>query len=188
MNRREDLHLQEITGDAALLAAVYRLRVLAWCTQVALPEAMTEWTDDFDAVARHWAFLHQGQPVAAGRVSVHGALADIPDAECYEGVFATPPPAPIASLNRLIVHPDWRGLGLPRALDAVRVLAAEQMGARCVVGATGSVSENRKRIEQLADSGFEVIGECRPFGEGVLAFANELPPLAIFCHLPRPIP
>ena len=184
MTRRDTPHLQEITGDAALLAAVYRLRMLAWRTQVALPEAMTEWTDGFDAVARHWAFLHQGQPVAAGRVSVHGALADIPDAETYEGVFTTPPPAPIASLNRLIVHPDWRGLGLPRVLDAVRVQAAEQMGAQCVVGATGSVQGNRVRIEQLAETGFVIagLGVCST----ISPIPDMEPPTIIICHLPRP--
>jgi hypothetical protein len=42
----------------------------------------------------------------------------VPDASIYEGVFSEPPPGPIASFNRLVVHPAYRGAGLSREFDS----------------------------------------------------------------------
>ena len=98
--------------DETLLREIGRLRVAAWETETSRAAEMDIWLDEFDRSARHWVVFCEGMPVAAARLSVHASLAEVPDAESYADVFTQPPPAPIASLNRLVVHPSARGAGL----------------------------------------------------------------------------
>ena len=94
--------------DRPLLEKIGRLRVLAWSTVI--PDAAAKvgdcWLDEYELEARHWCIFHDGEPVAAARMSVHQRNEDVPDAEVYEGVFAEPLAAPIASINRLVTHPE----------------------------------------------------------------------------------
>jgi GNAT superfamily N-acetyltransferase len=157
--------------DEALLRQIGRLRVEAWETETSKASEMESWVDGFDRVARHWVVFREGVPVAAARLSVHGSLAEVPDAESYAGVFAQAPEGPIASFNRLVVHPSARGAGLSKRLDLLRLDAAESSGCRSVVLSTAS---GPRRIHQLAGWGFELAGYGPRF---------QKPPL---CHLPRP--
>src|SRR5207245_876274 len=120
--------------DRPLLEKIGRLRVRAWAKFVPAVAAKTDcWLDKFELAARHWVIYHDGEPVAAARMSVHQQLEGVPDAEVYKGVFAEKLPAPIASFNRLVVHPEFRGRGLPTALDLVRIQAASASGCRCCI-------------------------------------------------------
>ncbi|RFC41737.1 MAG: hypothetical protein DVB28_002213 [Verrucomicrobia bacterium] len=157
--------------DADLLAKVGRLRVEAWETETARAAERSVWVDEFERVAWHWVVFRDGLPVAAARLSLHDALTEVPDSESYAGVFSTPPETPIASLNRLVVHPSARGNGLSRQLDLVRIEAAERLGARVAILSTAS---GQRRVAQLVDLGFVFVG----YGP---TFKN--PPL---CHLPAP--
>ena len=152
-----DLVLREISAsDKRMLEQIGRLRVRAWATEVPEVSRTAVWLDEADATARHWIVVLDSVLVGSGRMSIHATLADVPDAGEYEGVFPVPPPTPVASLNRLVVAPEARGLGLSRRLDLARLEAAEDAGCKSVVGATSS---GHRRIEQLESLGFVVIGD-----------------------------
>ena len=168
--------------DRLLLEQIGRLRVRAWATHspIAL-EHPDGWLDQFNLSARHWVIFDNETPIAAARFSVHHELCTVPDASFFDGVFAVAPPAPIASFNRLVVHPDYRGAALSRELDQIRVAAAIGAGCRSAIGETPS---GPSRVAQLKSLGFQVIGPSRPYpngyflnGHGVVLF-RELTPRA----------
>jgi len=166
--------------DDRLLAEIGRLRVRAWSTETAAAEAMGSWLDEFDGAAAHWVVFDGGKLVAAARLSIHLDLAKVPDAESYEGVFREPPVGPIASLNRLVVDPSARGLGLSKRLDLVRLQAAEAYGCRSAILSTAS---GPHRVRQLIGWGFEAVG-CGPrFQKPPLCYLPA--PMVLVCRLPR---
>lgn len=148
--------------SSSQMEEIYRLRVEAWRGQSRLSSGMTHWVDEVDAVARQWAIVHHGVVVGAIRMSLHESLAQLPSAEVYVGVLPSALPPPIASYNRLVVHPDHRGHGLSRVLDLVCLEAARAAGASALVGATGSVEANRRRIEAMKRLGFQELGLGHP--------------------------
>ena len=166
--------------DEALLCQIGRLRIEAWETETSKAADMTNWLDEFDHTARHWVVFRQGVPVAAARLSVHKRLTEAPDAESYAGVFAEAPQGPIASFNRLVVHPSARGAGLSKRLDLVRLDVAEKIGCRSVVLSTAS---GPKRVKQLIGWGFELAGYGPRFHKPPLCYLP--PPAVLLCQLPR---
>ena len=143
--------------NRTLLEKVGRLRVLAWST--ALPEEALRvgcWLDEFELVARHWCIFRDGEPVAAARISFHDRLEDVPDAPVYDGLGLTLTP-PIASFNRLVIHPDCRGQRFSRKLDAVRLAICGD--AVCCVAHTEDIA---RRVRQLETLGFEKVGGLVP--------------------------
>ena len=164
----DDLELVEVSSPAAL-ELIGRLRVHAWRTEIQIPVHTTVWLESADFGARHWAFMRHGTPVAAARLTIHDSLADVPDAEVYSGVFQCPPPPPIASLNRLVVAPEFRGRHLAAPLDRVRLDAAILAGCHSAIGAT---SASERRISPLESLGFSVIGLGQPYAAGFLKAAK----------------
>ncbi|MDB6151777.1 MAG: hypothetical protein JWL90_230 [Chthoniobacteraceae bacterium] len=168
----------EIPPD--LLQQIGRLRVEAWETETARAAEMISWVDRFDHAARHWVVFAGTLPVAAARLSIHQALADVPDAESYAGVFPQTPTPPIASFNRLVVHPSARGAGLSKKLDMIRLQAAEQAGCRSAILSTAS---GPARVRQLTRLGFELIGFGPRFQTPPLCYLPA--PAVLLCRLPH---
>jgi len=168
------------TLDEGLLCQIGRLRVEAWQTEVARAGEMPTWLDDCDQTAHHWVVFREDIPIAAARLSIHRSLAEVPDAESYVGLFADLPVAPIASLNRLVVHPSARGAGLSKQLDLVRLAAAERVGCRSVIVSTAS---GPRRVGQLMALGFAVVGIGPRFLRPPLCHMP--PPVVLLCRLPR---
>lgn len=179
---RERLRLIEFApSDSAILEKVGRLRVVAWATELSSAPEVGSWLDAFDGVARHWAFLDGVEPVASARMTVHAALSDVPNPEDFLGLLAEPLPAPIASINRLVVHPDYRGLGLGSSLDDLRLRAAEESGCGCVIGSTPS---GDRRVAQLVSRGFRLLGSTGAANASQLL--RSMPPsVALVCFFPR---
>lgn len=152
--------------DPALLEDIYRLRVDVWrAAGEDVPGASTDgrWRDAHDAHARHVAFVEDGRPIAAGRFCVHRSLAEVPDAETYASLRAELA-APVASLNRLVVHPSAQGRGLSTDLDLWRIVAAASAGCRTVIACAG-----KGRDRSLLRRGFRPLGAADHFlGEGLL--------------------
>ena len=175
MELREFSHL-----DEDLLEKIGALRVEAWKSEAPSAAEMGTWVDAFDETARHWAVFDHGVLLASARLTTHGSLAEVPDAEAYLGMFREPPAAPVASLNRLVVHPSARGQGLSKRLDLVRLEAAENLGCQSVILSTAS---GTYRVRQLIGWGFELIGTGAPFQKPPLC---DLPPPAVLlCRRPR---
>jgi hypothetical protein len=175
-----ELQLREVrASDWAMIEQIGQLRVRAWQTELAGACTMSSCLDEFDRIARHWVFFSDGEPVAAARLSIHATIDELPEQEGYAGVFQNPPPSPIASLNRLVVDPTVRGVGLSERLDAIRLDAAEEAGCRCAVGATDS---GERRIRQMVRMGFEVVGLGKQFNSPL---NHGCRPAVLMCFLPR---
>lgn len=126
-----NLHPQEVTDNSPLMEQVYKdLRLAAWRGEPRMVETLSYWKDEIDATARHWVIVDAGEAIAAARLSFHHSIEDLPDAEILAGICRTLP-TPIASLNRLVVHPDYRRRGYGTRLDKIRLEAAEQ--CKCAI-------------------------------------------------------
>jgi GNAT superfamily N-acetyltransferase len=164
--------------DRKLLDQVGRLRVAAWAPFKNRGDSRTGcWLDAFELSARHWVIFDNSTPVAAARLSVHQALDEVPDASIFTGVFAAPPPSPIGSFNRLVVHPAYRGMGLSRPFDRIRLEAAIAQACRSAIVETHS---GPKRVAQLNALGFQVFGPSRPYPGGHF---SEGPGIVLFREL-----
>ena len=121
--------------DPATLEAIYRLRVEVWRETAhvsAVAFADGRWCDAVDATAVHWAISSGGDLVAAGRLSVHERLADVPDAEEY-GAVGLRLAGPIAAPAHFVVAARARGHGLTGRLREVWLDAARAAGSRFAV-------------------------------------------------------
>jgi GNAT superfamily N-acetyltransferase len=148
-----DLDLREIT-DTPHVPETFRLRYEVWDSEALLRpqvKAARLITDEHDAHARHWAVFHDGVMHAAARMCIHDVQAATPDAAAFLKETLS---APIATLNRLIVHPRFRNLGAAAALDDCRISAARRDGAKCVVGTFPA-----SRIASLERLGFRLTGQ-----------------------------
>ncbi len=141
------------------MRAIGELRVRAWATEIPEVVAMKCWLDEFDGGARHWAAFDGGKIIAGARMSIHSDIAEVPEAAVYTGFFHDPLPAPIASINRLVVDPSYRGKGLGTKLDLIRVDAAVSANCGCVIGETPS---GERRVKQLESIGFSRAGAGPP--------------------------
>lgn len=79
----------ERVTDPPTLDAIYRLRVDVWReTGISSASAFPDgrWCDAPDADSIHWGVHHDGELVAAMRLSMHERLTDVPDVEEYLAV------------------------------------------------------------------------------------------------------
>jgi GNAT superfamily N-acetyltransferase len=177
------MDLVEVTGNETLLKQIYSLRIEAWCMSVDLPMDIIECHDSYDDEGRHWALVENNEVLAAARLTLHSDLKEVPELGTYRDFKSMMPAGPYGSFNRLIVKPSHRGKGLARRLDAVRIDAARAAGVAVVIGATGSVAGNRRRISQLIDAGFRVLGDGQPFEGGTAQYLNQQKPVIMICEL-----
>ena len=148
-----DLDLREITNTSHV-SETFRLRyeVLA-LEALLLPHVRLAGliTDGHDAHARHWAVFRSGIMIAAARMCTHDTQTATPDAAAF---LKETLPAPIATLNRLVVDPGSRGQGIAAHLDDCRISAARLAGAKWVVGTLPA-----SRIASLERLGFRRTGQ-----------------------------
>ena len=170
------------------LERIYMARVQAWREREPEFPVMSRWSDahDLSAEAMHWAVFDGDTLAAAARLTVHAALADIPNAEVYAGVMSDDLPGPIGALARLFVLQRYAGRGLSRALDLARIEAARYAGCRCVIGAT---LDGKARVREMQEIGFQVISRANRYTSGPLAALQEIdggrrrPEVALLCCL-----
>ncbi len=146
-----------VVDTSALLGQVGRLRVLAWKADGELPSIAPKsdtWLDDHDLHAVNWAVMCDGRPVAAARMCVHYNAVDVPDLVSVAG-FEASLPMPVAAFTRLVIDPQYRGLGLSSQLDNLRLEAAQSKGC----GSAFAVTHLPRRMQQLCQSGFRSLGE-----------------------------
>lgn len=161
-----------------LLQRIGALRVQAWTTEHPQAATMTEWLDGIDPRAWHWVIFDGDQMVAAARLSIHTSLCDLPDCKVYSDLLVAPPPAPMASLNRLVVHPSARGEGLSNRIDESRLCFARERGCRSIVCSV----PRPERARRLRERGFAVIGMGRPYPDPPGCYGP--PPLIMVLTLP----
>ena len=148
-----DIEVREITGTQHV-CETFRLRFEVWNAETPLRAHVREIgliTDEHDVHSRHWAAFLDCQLVAAARMCIHGTQDETPDGPAFDGMSLPPP---VATLNRLIVHPSARSRGLATSLDKCRIAAARAGGAMCVVGTFPP-----SRVAGLERNGFRLLGQ-----------------------------
>src|SRR5262249_4286858 len=137
------------------LAEIGNLRHQVWTyEQVAIPDFQhcrsNCWIEDldFNPNTRHVAVFDGDRIIAAARISIHETFSSIPDA-AFMGDLAERFVFPVASLNRMVVHPRYRHLGIGGAMDRKRLKIAKDLGARYAVAVAVGMSrcETLKKLE-----------------------------------------
>lgn len=152
-------HSPIVVRDARTLLQIQELRRLAWASTGEVPNFISSsdiLTNEHDVHGLHWAVMHQGEPIAAARMCVHDSASSMPDPEALYG-YTDQIPTPCAALTRLVVHPDFRRLGLSKVLDRIRMGHASLQGCKALV----SVTEAVPRIKHLERLGFTHLGTTR---------------------------
>jgi hypothetical protein len=148
-----DVQVREITGTEHV-PLTFRLRYDVWSEVLEVkPEfhAQRLISDEHDEHAQHWAAFDGDTVVASARMCIHEKQEDTPDGCIFRETHL---PTPIATINRLIVHRNWRGRGISRQFDAYRIQSARNGKARCLLA-----SASGTRIVSLQRSGFKLT-EC----------------------------
>src|SRR3984885_11160171 len=135
---------------ASEIAASQRLRYEVWSgegVELRQPEAGTI-ADSHDDHAMHWGAFDGTRLVGAARLCLHETVAEAPDGDLFTGLNI---PAPIASMNRLVVIKSHRGHGVGKQLDQVRIQQGKASGAQTIIVAP-VISPSRKH--SLETQGF----------------------------------
>lgn len=151
-------HVEIVTSDA-VLKEIAKLRTVAWLANGELPSFIANQdilNDEHDKHAVHFAVMHEGHPVAAGRICIHATAQEESDPESLQG-YEEMLASPIATLSRLVIQPDFRGLGLGLMLTQARIKIAVERGCGCVIG----VMERASRMRQMEDLGFKRLGQTK---------------------------
>ncbi len=139
-----------------LLGQIARLRHTAWShgmSEEFTGYSLEHWIEPLDIDACLWIIMDDYRPVASGRMTTHGSTDTLPDSTFYDGINLECS-APIASLNRLVVSPEYRRLGIGERLVSIRTEMAWQRGARTVI-----VDCAEERIGSLTKLGFTMVRE-----------------------------
>ncbi|WP_373514741.1 GNAT family N-acetyltransferase, partial [Persicitalea sp.] len=127
-----NLELIEVTYPERILD-IGKFRIEGWRNEKGVdPDffAQKTWLDELDKKAKHWIVTDGEEIVAAARLSLHDSLDDVPYADMltpeHQRHFES---RKLASLNRLVVAPEYRGHGLSGQLDAIRIESAKALGA-----------------------------------------------------------
>jgi hypothetical protein len=143
----------EVT-DLDALEEIFRFRAAVWAGEEWLNKHQNtaRLADGYEGRARHWVVRQRGQLVAAARLSLHDRVEDVPDFEVFPTGFAINILPPIASMNRLVVHPAHRCQGVATILDRLRIQVARQSGANVILGQCPPY-----RVRGLCQLGFKPI-------------------------------
>ena len=160
------LSIQEIANtDMENIDRIGKLRYDVWKAEGALEVSyfpVGSWTDPFDYSGRHWVVVNSdtGDFVAAARLNF---LVDL-DEQSRDVLLwkrtGNIIPLPTVDFGRLVVNADNRRQGLAHRLNEIRIVAAQEMGARSII-VTASVGN----VSLLKKSGFFEIGQRIEFDE-----------------------
>lgn len=151
------------------------MRAAAWGRQARLTATTGSWSDRWDACSRHYVMLLGEDIIGAFRFSVHPFSGDLPNADIY-GHLLDHLPGPIAWFSRLVVHPDFQGMGYSRQLDLLAISEPRKAGAASIIATGGSVAGNLMRREIMLRRGWTEAGQAiaMPQGEYVAEYAPQV--------------
>jgi predicted GNAT family N-acyltransferase len=139
-----------------LLEKIAQLRYAVWQDQGMSMENIEDknkWNDDFDEQGYFLVIKSEGQMAGSARMSLHETIRTLSDSKLYlghEGAFAPP----IASLNRLIIHPDFRMKGLSRFILQKQIQVAQDLGAKSI-----ALDCPVERVGYHQKMGFQTVGK-----------------------------
>lgn len=119
------------------------------------------WLEDLDQRSYHWIITKGDLIVAAARLSLHSALEEVPYARLLKPEHRLRfENKRIASINRLVVDPEFRRAGLSGLLDRVRIERAIAQKADVIIAFPQQV-----RLAPLIKKGFTLIEQLENIPE-----------------------
>lgn len=137
-----------------------KLRIECWKASLAeneIEETLLKssiWIDEFDINAFHWIVQYQNILAGAARLSFHLEFKNMPWYYTMNDYDFNYLKFPIASINRLVVKPDFRRKGIAKKLDNLRIEMAKELGATAIIAQPAP-----NRIKSLTNLGFEYCGK-----------------------------
>lgn len=157
------LELNEVSYPDRIMD-IGKFRIKAWRNERGVNPAFFSksfWIDEVDQYAFHWIITKNSEIVAAARLSIHDSLCDVPYADLLNAEQSAPfQNSKVASINRLVVLPEYRGLGLSSLLDKIRIERSIQQKAEIMIAFPQLV-----RLEPLGRKGFELIAQLENIPE-----------------------
>jgi hypothetical protein len=160
----------EVVTSQDVLETIAKLRVQAWSANGELPSFIANQdirNDEHERHGIHLVVMSDGCPVAAAKTCIHQTPQECPEPESLLGYEDQLVP-PIATFNRLVVHPDFRRLGFSLLLTKQRIAIAREKKCGSIV----VVAERPSRMRQLEDLGFNRLGPTKiryvSFAESIL--------------------
>jgi GNAT superfamily N-acetyltransferase len=147
-----------------LIEDIGRFRIKAWRNENGVDPlffSKDAWVDSLDTNARHWIITHHRTIVAAARLSFHAHVEEVPYADfLLEEHLPLFSKSPIASINRLVVDPLYRGRGFSGILDNERIRAAALHGSKIMIA-----FPQLARLNSLEKLGFSLISQLKNIPE-----------------------
>lgn len=128
------------------------------------------WLDELDDVGKHWAIFEKEEVIASARLTLHNSKEEIPHKEEFSP-YDLPTILPYGFMSRLVVRKDFRGRGLARKLDNIRLEKAKECNLKEVL-----ILSVPKRMNAIKKLGFKAFGYS-----GVPA--DQMPDLSIHCYV-----
>ena len=124
--------------------------------------------EGLDFSSEHYVVISEGRLAAAARLSFHSKFETIPDWNTFSNLHQLLR-FPVGAINRMVVHPDFRGRGFSKILTAIRLKRCQEEGMKSVAClAIG----NRKKT--LLKAGFCFYGIAEKHNEIDHAIPNEM--------------
>jgi len=131
------------------------LRIVSWKDEKGVDPVFFSkptWIEDADCVGKHFAILHKEKVVASARMTFHTTLESVPYYDLLLNHELPYLKFPIASINRLVVHPDFRRKGFSNILDLARINSCLENKINHIIAQPQDI-----RVEPLQKLGFEII-------------------------------
>lgn len=154
----------ERKNDYALIKVNYpeyieeigRLRYLAWKDVEGINREFFSkgyWIDEWDKTSLIWIIKFNKIIIASARLSIHHDIESIPWNDCIPSEARKLLITPLASMNRLIVHPNFRKRGLSQALDMARINTAKEKKLKAIIA-----EPTNSRVAAIEKYGFKDYG------------------------------
>ena len=147
-----------ILNDRSRLKEIYQLRVLAWehtkynkyINRQLYPDG---WTDHLDNNGFHFIMQNEkSEIIASSRFNVLHNLSDLPEQDLFNK-FNYPEARPFGLFSRLVIHPDYRKLGLSSKFDSTMIDFCKKQDIFFTLAWI-----HHGGLEQLTSIGFKVLG------------------------------
>lgn len=148
----------ELLTDTTRLEEIYQLRVLAWehtsysryINRRLFPNG---WTDHLDNGGVHFIMQNEKKEiVASSRFNVLYKLSDLPEQDLFNK-FNYPETRPFGLFSRLVIHPDYRKLGLSSKFDLKMMEYCKKQKISFTLAWI-----HHGGLEQLTSIGFKILG------------------------------
>ena len=140
-------------NDGDVLRTVSALRLEAWGRVLGHDAAAARFSvDHHDADAWHCLVFDESVPVAAGRLTVHSSVDDLPEMTSF-GPYLEQMRVPLGLASRLVVHPAHQRRGHAARIIVDRLALAAELDLLEVWG-----EARRHKVHGLTRHGYEPIG------------------------------